>query len=470
MTPSIVVLVWLVPLLVGSGIWVACSGWPRRMHGFLAAIGGGWILGACICGVLVRLLASDALAAAPLRVGIVATLLALAGWAAAWRRRGPLEFTRPTRIEGIVAIAVLGLLGARAWMLASDILMHPTLPWDAWAVWEAKAKASVLAGHWIPYVSFDEWLSGSGDVRTTHAWRYPELLPWMLVWFASASGWLEPVVNLSWLGLWGALLLMLYAQWRALGLPRLASLAGIYAFASLPLVDAHVALGGYADLWLAAVLAMGVQAWLLWSCRGQVRQVAIVVLALLLLPMIKLEGAAWAIALGGACVLTALPSRLRAGRRMAGIAVVAVVVALSFALGSAWVGAALDYLSGGLELDPTRIAQSFGALANALWGQWNWNLLWFALPLLLWYGRQGGMRDPVMRRLAEFVAVSFCAIVALFVFTAASRYAQSYSAVNRLLLQITPLLVGLLAFAVRGALADGGVDPPTAQSSRSPAA
>lgn len=458
MSAATAMLVWLLPVLVGSGIWAACCGWPRRAHGLLAAIGGGWILGACACGLLARVLAADDLAAAPVRVGVVAALLGVAGWAVAWRRRVRFEFERPTRLEAIVATVLLVLLGLRAWMLAIDILMHPTLPWDAWAVWQAKAKAAVLAGHWVPYVSFDEWLAARGDLRTTHAWRYPELLPWILVWFAGASGWVEPLINLSWLVLWAALLLVLYGQWRTLGLPRLVALVGVYGFGSLPLVDAHVALGGYADLWLAAVLAMGVQSWLLWSCRGETRQVALVALALLLLPMIKLEGAAWAIALGGACVLTTLPLRIRAGRRMAGIALVVCAVALSFALGSAWIGAALEYLSDGLELDPMRIARSFGALANALWGQWNWNLLWFALPVLLWCGRREWMSDPVARRLAEFVAVSFCAIVALFAFTTASRYAQSYSAVNRLLLQATPLLVGLLGFALRAALGNGLAD------------
>jgi hypothetical protein len=46
------------------------------------------------------------------------------------------------------------------------------------------------------------------------------------------------------------------------------------------------------------------------------------------------------------------------------------------------------------------------------------------------------------------VALPLLLLVGLFVLTAAARYAQSYSAVNRLLLQLTPMLVSLLVLVL----------------------
>lgn len=447
--------VWLVPLLVGSGLWIACAGWPRRGHDWIVALAGGWIVGALACGLLVRGLSASDLSLVPSRVGVSAVLIGLIGWIFAWRRRdaAPMPASPPpsfTRCEWVLGAAVLILLGWRGWIIAGDILLHPTLPWDAWAIWQAKAKAWVLAGHWAPYVSFEDWLSApSVEARTASAWSYPELLPWTLVWFVGDGGWVEPWINLAWLGLWCALLFAQYGQWRALDVSRFAALAGVYVLGSLPLVNAHAALGGYADLWLAALLSLGGHAWLRWRRDRDARQLLIVVGLLPLLPMVKLEGAVWSIVLGAACVFGALPEGLRAKRFAIGLAAASLAVAVSLVFGVAWMAAARYYAGGGPALDVESMGQSIAALSNALWGQWNWNLLWFVLPAALVWNRVEWRRDPTTRRLLALLAIPLALIFGLFVFTTASRYAQSYSAVNRLLLQMTPLLVGSLLFALR---------------------
>ena len=105
-------------------------------------------------------------------------------------------------------------------------------------------------------------------------------------------------------------------------------------------------------------------------------------------------------------------------------------------------------MRGSIALDGGRVGQSLLALANALWGQWNWNLLGFALPAALLWKRAQWTRSTTVRRMFALVAVPLLLIVGLFALTTASRYAQSYSAVNRLLLQLTPALVGLLVLAL----------------------
>lgn len=443
---------WFVPLLLGSGLWAACAGWPRRIHESLVALAGGWIVGMLACGMLARVLAAADLSSVPLRVGASAAVLGVGAWALAWFLRRPVlsaVSARPTGMEWMLLAALLVLLGWRGWIIANDILLRPTLPWDAWAIWQAKAKAWVLAGHATPYVSFEQWLSSpTTEVRTAGAWNYPELLPWTIVWFAGSGGWIEPWINLAWFGLWCALLFAQYGQWRALDVPRPAASAGAYALGSLPLIDAHAALGGYADLWLAALLSLGVHAWLSWRRDGERGQLLIAVAVASLLPMIKLEGAAWGIMLAAACVFGALPARMQGRRFLIGVAVAGAAIALSFVFGVAWIATLRHYVGDGLMVGVDQIGSSIVALANALWGQWNWNLLWFVLPVALVWNRAAWSRDPTARRLLVLAAIPLCLILGLFVFTTASRYAQSYSAVNRLLLQMAPLLVSLLVFVL----------------------
>jgi hypothetical protein len=441
-----------VPLLLGSGLWVAATGWPRR-NDVLTALGGGWIIGALLCGQLMRLLVAQDLPSGLARVGACGSIGGVIGWAFAWlgrermgRNRAPPPMRRGERM---VVVVLLAALAWRAWLLATDATLHPVLPWDAWAVWEMKARAWVLAGHAAPYVPFGRWLVlPEVDVRTAAAWNYPEALPWTLTWFAADAGWVEPWINLAWPGLWACLLVTHYAQWRALGVSGVHALAGVYLLASLPLLDAHVALGGYADLWVAALMSLGSLAWLRWRETGERRQLLVVAAVIALLPMLKLEGAVWSIVLGVATVFGALPSRMRSKRFLVGAAVAAIVIALCVSLSVPWIAVARQYVRGSIALDGGRVGQSLLALANALWGQWNWNLLWFALPAALLWKRAQWTRSTTVRRMFALVAVPLLLIVGLFALTTASRYAQSYSAVNRLLLQLTPALVGLLVLAL----------------------
>jgi len=454
-TAATLLAIWVATLLLGSGMWVAVAGWPRQAADRWCALGGGWIVGAAACGMLVRVLAANALNAVPTRAGLCAAVIGALCWATAWWARrsvdalpAPVPLVR--RGDRLWIALLLALLAWHGWILFDDALLHPTLPWDAWAVWLGKAKAWVLAGRIDPSVSYEDWIGHPvAATRTGVAWMYPELIPWMAVWMAAGTHWIEPLIGLLWFGLGAAMLLLHYGQWRALGVRPLAACAGTYVLGSIPLLDVHVTLGGYADLWIAAVLSMGAHAWLRWSCLGERRQLGIVAIAMLLLPLIKLEGSVWSIILGLACVFRALPPHLRARRFLIGAGVLLLVVIACIALGLPWTGVARRYLDTGRFFDLGQIGVSAASLAAALWAQWNWNLLWFALPVALWWNRHRWWRSRMTRRLVAFVALPFVVMLGLFLFTSAARYAQSYSAVNRLLLQITPLLVSVLVLALR---------------------
>jgi hypothetical protein len=445
---------WLVPLLLGSGLYVLIVGWPRRTCDRLVAAGLGWIVGVLLCGVLARALASADPAHVLARVSPWAALIGLSGWLVAWWLRAysptPAVPTQPARRWWRWALLVLVLLGWRGWLLASDIWLHPTLPWDAWAAWQAKAKTWVLAGQITPFVSFGEWLAHPKEVlRTGIGYSYPDLLPWAIVWFAGVGGWIEPWINLAWFGLWVALLVSQYGQLRALGVEAAQAWIGVYLLGSLPLLESHVALGGYADLWVAALFAQAAFAWLRWHCRSERRQLGVVLGIIVLLPMVKLEGAVWAIVLGAASVFSSLPTWSRRRRLLLGFAFATTLILLSVAFGAAWISVARRYIGNSSAFSFFDLSDSLNAFCTGLWAQGNWNLLWFALPIVVFANRHAWMRSATTRRLAVLVGVSFLLIAGLFVFTAAARYAQSYSAVNRLVLQLTPMLVALLVLTLK---------------------
>ncbi|MEO5626896.1 MAG: hypothetical protein ABIQ70_12880 [Dokdonella sp.] len=452
MNPWAMMVAWLAPLLLGSGLYVLIVGWPRRPCDRLVAGGLGWIVGVLLCGVLARLLASTDPTHVLMRASPFAALIGVSGWLVAWRLQtsSPAMIAPPpaARLWWPWALLVLVLLGWRGWLLASDILLHPTLPWDAWAAWQAKAKTWVMAGQIAPFVSFADWLAHPKELlRTGIGYSYPDLLPWAMVWFAGVGGWIEPWINLTWFGLWIALLVAQYGQLRALGVAAAHAWIGVYLLGSLPLLESHVALGGYADLWVAALFAQAAFAWLRWHCRSEQRQLGVVVGIIVLLPMVKLEGAVWAIVLGAASVFSSLPAWSRQRRLLLGFAFATTLILLSVAFGAAWISVARRYIGNNTAFSLFDVSDSLNAFSTGLWAQGNWNLLWFALPVVMFANRRAWMRSATTRRLAVLASVSFLLIAGLFVFTAAARYAQSYSAVNRLMLQLTPMLAALLLLA-----------------------
>ncbi len=384
-------------------MWLALV--PRREPGWLAAaLGHGVVAGMLLAAAATSLFARADTAHAWLRAApalvVLATIAAVVAW---WRARAPASpQTQPNKVENankwirvLLAIALASLV-FRGWLMLREIWLRPTFPWDAWDAWAVKSKTWFLLGHYAPFVSMPDWLAHPAqELYTGIAWAYPATLAWMQVWFASAAGgWIEPQVNLPWFALWIGLLLAHYGQWRALGLDRMRAVAAMYALGSLPLLDVHVALAGYADLWLAAMLGFAALAWLRWRRERDAGQLAIAIVCAALLPMIKLEGAVWLLLCVAVATYDVLP---RLWRRLALAGAVAVLLVLIFA-------SRIDFPVPGLgwvEITHSRIvvpalgdyAMRFNAeaslsLLNSLFVQPNWHLLWWLAPgIALWRWR-----------------------------------------------------------------------------------
>lgn len=459
------VLAWLLPLLAGGAVCALAAPAAAWRGRGAAIIGSGWIAGVQLAACAAWLLGRDD----TLHVLTAATpwlaAFAAAGWVAVLirrvvrNRRSGADSTREAVAMSWQRAAwwlLLALVLLRLLLLGAEAAWRPVFPWDAWSAWALKPKSWILLGHVEPYVPMLDWLADPyAATRTAATWNYPELLAWIEVWFASgAGGWNEPLVNLAWSGALAAFLLSAYGYWRGFGIGALPGLGLVFALASLPLLDAHVALAGYADLWIALTLGLALLAWSRWLLLRERGQWLLAIAFAACLPAIKLEGTIWLALFGAVVAYERVPARWRR-RAVAGVLV-------TFAIGLVLVGLHLSVPgSGWLRFDWRSVQLAAappldlgwhpvgGAMLASLFTLPNWHLLWYALPLLIVLRRRFLALDRPARLLGLFVLLQCTALFVLFFFTNAGEWAADFTSANRLILQLVPGVFVFIAMLLR---------------------
>jgi len=450
------VLAWLLPWATGTGICLAINrGW-RRPGDLAAALGAGFLLGIFLAAAIASVVATQRTAEA---------FLAGAPWLAgcgvlAWlgvyffREHVPAALA-PARLPvgwRILWWMLVAAIVLRLGSLASEAMLRPTFPWDAWSAWSVKPKSWFLLGHHVPYVPMAEWLAEPLiEARTAAIWDYPELLAWIEIWFASAAGsWNEPLINVVWTGVLGATALASHGQWRAIGVRPVPAMLLTYGLVSLPLLGAHAALAGYADLWLAAAFGLAILGWLRWMRNGESAHLAMAWLFALSMPLIKLEGSVWLIVFSCVMVLGLFRPRTRWLIVAAGVLLTALFLALGGfplpILGLGWVHVAWGELVvpalGTLDLHWRSVGS---AMLSGLLTLPNWHLLWYLVPVAIVLRWRRFATDRVARSLGAMLGACAAFLFVLFFFTEASAWAENYTSANRLILHIVPAVFSLLA-------------------------
>ncbi|MDX1734588.1 MAG: hypothetical protein R3228_09475, partial [Halioglobus sp.] len=278
----------LLPWLCGS-VWVCLllRGTGRANAALL--LGQGFFVGHFGVTLLLRLWDAIGLPLGFLPLSIVLALLSLAGLLLLRGRRTVAVAASARGRTGPAAALCIGvlllMLLSRYVVLAQELLLRPLYGWDAWMNWVPKAIVWYHHGSLVDFVSPAAWLNpGPAETYTlgnTEAWDYPISVPLIQLWAMLAAGTTDhPALYLSWLLTPLCLALLLYGHLRLAGLGSAACIGACYVLLSMPYINVHTALAGYADLWLGAVFGAAVCALYEWSqCRQWRHAVLCLVLA-----------------------------------------------------------------------------------------------------------------------------------------------------------------------------------------------
>ncbi|MGB4946295.1 MAG: hypothetical protein WBQ05_03710 [Candidatus Competibacter denitrificans] len=350
--------------------------------------------------------------------------------------------------QRIVFALLLSWLLWRVMGLALEIWWRPLYPWDAWANWTVRSKVWVELRQWAPFVTPQQWLADPAPaVYTLEAWAYPITVSLLASWPTLAFGnWQETIANLPWLGAALALGLGFYGQVRLWGATPLAALLFTWLLLSLPILDTHIALAGYADLWMAAAFSLAAIAFFQWVRTADRRQGVLALLLAFACPLIKLEGTVWL-----AMFVPALLVVWLRGRPLRVFAGVVMILAIAWW----WLGGMAFNIPGlgHFTLRPELIEVPYlGRFALGYRGTWgpvwknffvlaNWHLLWYLVLVSLVIAVPKLWAERWRRVMAVFVGSCGLMLFVLFFCTDAQQWAAQYTSINRVFMHVVPALL-----------------------------
>jgi hypothetical protein len=317
--------------------------------------------------------------------------------------------------------------------------MAPLFPWDATMHWATKSRVWYEHAMLVPFVPSDIWLaSGGGGSYTDHHPDYPITIPLLQVWMSTAVGyWNESLMNLPYLLCYLGLGLAFFSQARTAGASSLIALIFTYMLLSLPLLNTHIALAGYADLLLAACYCAAIMALYNWSVDRCRWQAILAIVFAFSCPLIKNEGLFW--------LLTFIPGLAVAflSWRKGLMLLVFLLVCLLVTL----VVIPRDLQVAGHSLDSLRIYFRPGtpaAIFKSLWIHDNWHLFGYMLVIalpLVWFVPKSSWRN--LSVIATSLVSAVILFLTLYLYTRHYLGAIRFTSVGRLSLQLVPALMFL---------------------------
>jgi len=244
-------------------------------------------------------------------------------------------------------------------------------------------------------------------------------------------------MNLPWWIAGVALALALFGALRQAGVEPLAALAGTWLAVSPPLLSAHIALAGYADIFLAAFVTLAALCLYRYSMSRAPGDLVLALVFTAALPLVKGAGTVWVAALLPGFVATLLPAR---GGRIAAIlfgVAAAVVVVLT--------RTSMPLAGHVLHLD---FAPQWTALGQRMLLLDNWHLLWYAAVAAIVAGART-LRASALRPPALIVAGGIAYAFIVFAFPAARGWFGEPASVNRTFLVVAPLTAALVVLIAR---------------------
>lgn len=426
----------ILPWLLGL-VWLRVLWRDRNSTAWPLWLGYGYILGVLATTLIMRLLDVLGIPFSFLSISLLIIGLILPGaWlsrSTPWRCSASARnsFRGEARWQQVLFVFLVAVIVLRLAGLGLEIIWRPLFAWDAWNQWATKARVWYEWGRLVPFVSADNWLAtGATQAYTDSAPHYPATIPLLQVWMSYSLGrWDDSLMNLPWLQCGIALGLAFYGQARLWGVPPLLAMIFSYFLLSLPLLDTHIALAGYADLFMATVYGLAAMAFFQWARSRDQRQGILALLLILSCPLIKIPGQIW--------MLTFLPALWVALMPRVGTIAVAVLAVL---------GAAALYLLGQTQLVilgytlHTEFSPVGEPILKNLFVMDNWHLFWY-LFFALWLFALPRIFSTPLRVMTILVLTDFYFLAMVFFFSKAHIWVADFSTLNRALLHIVPMLM-----------------------------
>ena len=419
----------VLPWALGS-VWVRFC-WNKTVVPKLTLLlGYGYVVGMVATTLIMR-----ALSLAGIRFSLVTISVALLIFIAAgvWLNRGarwPKLRASSLATTAVAAIFYffLILISVRLLTLGLEIMWRPLFPWDAWAQWATKARVWYELGSMAQFVPAHAWFAGTA--YTDSAPNYPSTIPLIQTWMSYALGrWDDTLINLPWLACAIAAGLVFYGEARDSEIHPLLAIVFSYFLLSLPILNVHVALAGYADLFMAVVYGLAAIAFWRWAESRDRRRGLLALLLILSCPLIKTPGIVWALTFVPATLVVLLP---RVGLMLAGA-----LAALALAL--------LGILA---QTDPIILGYKLHANFSPVWAPLlqnyfvldNWHLFWFLFVGLALISYKS-LFAPFLRAKTVLMLTGLAFLGVVFFFTMAEAWVTDFTTVNRATLHIVPALM-----------------------------
>jgi hypothetical protein len=408
--------------------------------------GAGYLAGAFLLTVWMRALSWLGVRFSLLSISAPLAGLMLVLALVAWRSRREADVSTPgrswlaapfpIRAARVLWWMLVAWLIARAVLLGIEIGLRPLFPWDAWIQWATKARVWYALGRMAPFARADTWFAANGAVFFDASPEYPPTVPLLQVWSCIALGrWDDALMNWPWLATGIALTLAVYGGLRRLNLGPAPAIIAAACVATLPMVDVHVALAGYADLPMAAYHTVTVLALLAWTRVRRWRNALVTLLFAIACTQVKQPGFVWAATLLPGIVATWFP---RDAVRIIGAGFAAVLLVLAVLAQTSPV--IFNYR---LHLD---FDLAWSALGRAWFLLGNWHLLFYGVVVAaILAGRR--LLDPQLLPVTGIVVAGLLFLGVVFGFTSASAWVLDQTTVNRATLHLAPLLVVYMVVA-----------------------
>ncbi len=200
----------------------------------------------------------------------------------------------------IIILLLVGFwLALRFFSIGLELILQPLYPWDAYTSWLPKARFWYLSNQVVPLINYWDWIGSYGmpkEIYVHDSAGERSFASYITFWTALIVGdWDEGSILLPWLLAAMAYVSGFVGQSMIYGVSRWLILLSILSVLSLPILDSHIALPGYVDLWLSFFVGLGVASLYHWSIHRKPRQLILVLLMIIGCYLVKSEsGSIWA--------------------------------------------------------------------------------------------------------------------------------------------------------------------------------